>query len=216
MQERHIKSAVFDLDGTLMSSHTTIYKCTMKTFEEFNIAAEIKESEFYNKIGYHFKDIFEDFNISVPDLDIFIDKYKTLYFDFIDESKIYPNVLETLESLYSKGIKVSLLTTKAQDQAEKILEYFDLKKYFEIIMGRQSGFGVKPAPDALLHICNTVKIPIEETIMVGDSELDVRCGKNAGTRTCAVTFGYRNKQDLEKENPDFIISDFKELLEIIH
>ncbi|MGE5354514.1 MAG: HAD family hydrolase [Acidobacteriota bacterium] len=210
-----IRSVVFDLDGTLMSSSATIYKCTLRTFQEFNIAAEVSEEEFNKKIGYHFKDIFADFNISVPDLEGFIDRYKALYFDFIDESKVYPNVLEALEFLKSKGILTSLLTTKAQDQAERILEHFGLKDYFSIITGRQNGMAIKPAPDALLKICRETGVAPAETLMVGDSELDIRCGKNAGSLTCGVTFGYRLKEELEKENPDYLISDMKEIIGII-
>lgn len=210
-----IKSVVFDLDGTLMSSSSTIYKCTLKTFQEFNIAADLPEEEFNKKIGYHFKDIFDDFNISVPDLENFIDKYKSLYFDFINESVIYPNVLDTLDHLKNKSLYTSLLTTKAQDQAEKILEHFSLKDYFFIIMGRRNGMAIKPAPDALLRICEQTGIAPGQTLMVGDSELDIQCGKNAGALTCGVTFGYREKEQLQKENPDFLISDMKELIEIV-
>lgn len=210
-----IRSVVFDLDGTLMSSSATIYKCTLKTFQEFNIAAELSEEEFNKKIGYHFKDIFADFNISVPDLEDFIEKYKALYFDFIDESKVYPNVLLALEHLRENGVTTSLLTTKAQDQAERILEHFNLKDYFSFIVGRRNGMAIKPAPDALLMICSDTGIGPKETLMVGDSELDIRCGKNAGSLTCGVTFGYRQKEELEKENPDYLISDMKEIIGIV-
>lgn len=210
-----IASAVFDLDGTLMKSDATIYKCTQHTLRHFNIPGVMPEEEFNNKIGYHFKDIFEGFNISVPDLENFIAKYKTFYFDFIDESRIFPNVLETLGYLNKKGIKVSLLTTKAQDQAEKILGHFGMSEYFEQIVGRRPDMNIKPAPDALLYICEKTGVTAENTLMVGDSELDIRCGKNAGAHTCAVTFGYRKLSDLLKENPDIIINDMKELTKYI-
>jgi HAD superfamily hydrolase (TIGR01549 family) len=210
-----IKSIVFDLDGTLMSSNSTIYKCTLKTLKEFNITGEMPEEEFNLKIGHHFQDIFNDFNIVVPDLEGFIDKYKTYYFDFINESLVYPNVMETLQALKEKNIPVSLLTTKAQDQADKIIDHFGMREYFTIVVGRQNGLPVKPAPDALIKICSLTGVPPENTLMVGDSELDIRCGKNAGSYTCGVTFGYRSREALEKETPDYLISDMKELTGII-
>lgn len=210
-----IKNIVFDLDGTLMSSSSTIYKCTLRTFKEFNILAELPEEEFNNKIGHHFGDIFRDLNIDVPDLEGFIDKYKSLYFDYIDESLVYPNVVEMLKEMKNQKIPVSLLTTKAQDQAERILEHFQLSQYFNMIMGRRPGIAIKPAPDALLKICKDVGVPADYTLMVGDSELDIKCGKNAGALTCAVTFGYRTEEDLRSENPDYIISDMLELVKII-
>ncbi|MGE5682281.1 MAG: HAD family hydrolase [Bacillota bacterium] len=210
-----IKNVVFDLDGTLMSSNSTIYKCTLRTFKEFNIIAEMPEEEFNNKIGHHFGDIFREFNIDVPDLEGFIDKYKSLYFDFIDDSYVFPNVTDMLKALKERMIPVSLLTTKAQDQAEKILGHFKLDQYFNMIVGRRPGVAIKPAPDALLKICNEIGVPADYTLMVGDSELDIKCGKNAGALTCAVTFGYRTEEDLRKQNPDFVISDMMELVNIV-
>ncbi|MGE5845363.1 MAG: HAD family hydrolase, partial [Ignavibacteria bacterium] len=50
---------------------------------------------------------------------------------------------------------------------------------------------------------------------VGDSELDIRCGKNAGTLTCAAAYGYRSLEALSAEKPDYIISGINELLEFI-
>ncbi|MEI7811993.1 MAG: HAD family hydrolase [Ignavibacteria bacterium] len=211
---KQIKSIVFDLDGTLISSAPTIYKCMLRTFREFDIAVEIPEQEFNQKIGYHFKDIFEDFKIEVPDLESFINTYKQLYFEFIDESHLYPNVEKTLLKLADSGLSISLLTTKAQDQAEDILKHFNLTRYFNLIVGRRPGHKIKPAPDALHYICNELIIPAENTIMVGDSELDIQCGKNTGTKTCAVTFGYRTKPLLQLEEPDYIIDNIAELIGI--
>ena len=51
--------------------------------------------------------------------------------------------------------------------------------------------------------------------MVGDSEMDIRCGKNAGAKTCAVTFGYRSVEQIRAEDPDFIINDLAEIKSII-
>ena len=86
MNKNTIKNVVFDLDGTLMRSDSTIYKSTIKTLNDFNIQCELPEKEFTNKIGLHFKDIFNDFRIEVENLDYFIEKYKDCYFDFIDET----------------------------------------------------------------------------------------------------------------------------------
>ncbi len=210
-----IRNVVFDLDGTLTKSDSTIYKCTVKTLKEFDVVCELPEDQFNLKIGHHFKDIFDDFKIQMPDIENFIDQYKLNYFDFIHESAVYPNVEKVLDYLQKNNYYISLLTTKSQDQSEKILEHFGLSSYFNVIMGRRIEFPVKPAPDALIYICNVLGLQPENTMMVGDSELDIRCGKNAGTFTCGVTYGYRNRQSLVAEKPDYLISDIKELINII-
>ena len=211
-----IKSVVFDLDGTLMKSSSTIYKTTIKTLEEFNINPSFSENDFNTKIGYHFKDIFDDFNIDITDLEYFIEVYKSYYFDYIDDSKFYPNVFETLDVLNKNKITASILTTKAQDQVDKIIDHFSVRKYFSVIMGRRDGIKIKPAPDALLKICKMIGTAPANTIMVGDSDLDLQCGKAACTYTCAVTYGYGEKERLLNQKPDFVIDDIKELLSVIN
>jgi HAD superfamily hydrolase (TIGR01549 family) len=201
----------FDLDGTLVDSRETILKSTQAALDQLNIPHSIPENIFTNMIGKHFVDIFEELKIGVPDFEEFISIYKALYFDFIESSYLYNGVEETVEFLSKKNIKVSLLTTKGQDQAEKIIDHFKLRDSFDYLMGRRDGLAHKPSPDPLLYICKELQVKVAETLMIGDTELDIQCGKNAGSKTCGVLYGYRTKDQLEKEKPDFLISGLSEL-----
>lgn len=209
-----IKHVCFDLDGTLIDSYNTIYKTTLKTLEHLNIDGKFDEREFYKRIGHHFLDIFKELNISVTDIEHYINVYKSFYFNYIDESVLYPGVTELLDFLTSNNFKVSLLTTKGQDQAEKIISHFNLDKYFSCIMGRRIGMEIKPSPIPLIFICKEIMVSPSETLMVGDSELDIRCAKAAAAASCAVTFGYRSLETLQDEQPDFIMSDLKSIISI--
>lgn len=210
-QLKNIKLVCFDLDGTLMDSYDTIYKATIKTFELLSITGDIPHPEFYKMIGHHFADIFRELNIDIPDIEHFINIYKGIYFDFIDETKVYSGVFELLQFLKENNIKIALLTTKAQEQADKITAHFNLDNYFDMITGRRIGIPVKPAPEPLLLICEQLNVLPSETLMVGDTELDIRCGKAAGTKTCGVTFGFRTREALLKENADFIIDHYSNI-----
>ena len=212
----NIKHICFDLDGTLVKSDRTIYKATSKTLELLDIKGELEEDKFMKMIGMHFNDIFKNFNIDVPDFQKFIGIYKILYFNFIDESKIYPSVEETLSFLRNgKDLKISLLTTKGQDQAEKIINHFEFGKYFDFIMGRREGIAHKPSAEPLLFICDELKLSVKNTMIVGDTEMDVLCGKNAGAITCGVTYGYRTEESLRENNPDYLVNDFGELKSVV-
>lgn len=210
-----IKHICFDLDGTLVSSAKTIYKTTTKTLDELGIHYSLSEEEFNQMIGQHFKDIFEFFKIVVPDFEHFISVYKSNYFNFIDDSELYEGTRETLDKLKSLEMKITLLTTKAQDQAEKIISHFNLENYFDVIMGRRNGIPHKPSPEPLMMICNELSISTENSLMVGDTELDILCGKNAGALTCAATYGYRNQDILIIHKPDFLINSINELIHAI-
>lgn len=210
-----IKHVCFDLDGTLVKSAKTIYYTTIKTLDQLEMHYNLPESEFNKMIGQHFKDIFNHFEIDVPDFEQFIKIYKNNYFDFMNYSELYDGVTDTLSDLNYKNIKVSLLTTKAQDQAERIINHFNLDNYFNLIMGKRDGIPHKPSPEPLMMICNELNVELTETIMVGDTELDILCGKNAGSKTCATTFGYRDTEVLKSYNPDFLISSLTEIINLL-
>jgi HAD superfamily hydrolase (TIGR01549 family) len=212
---KRIKHLCFDLDGTLMDSLTTIYRTTLKTLDILKIENSLPEAELKNRIGYHFSDIFRELKIPVADVEHFINVYKQMYFNYIDDSRIYPGVIEVLKYLKKNNYRVSLLTTKAQDQAEKITEYFRLSDYFNLLMGGRPGIAVKPSPEPLIKICNELNIQPAATLMIGDAEIDIACGKNARALTCAALYGYRERDKLFEMNPDFVVEDIKEITSII-
>jgi HAD superfamily hydrolase (TIGR01662 family) len=210
-----IKHVAFDMDGTLVCSHKTIYNTTIHTLRLFKIENEIPEDKFEGLIGLHFGDLLPIFDIHIADMEGFINEFKTHYFDYIKDSYLYPDVIETLVELKRLGIKTSILTTKGQDQTEKIVRYFNIAEHFDYLMGRRIGMAHKPSPEPLLAICNELGIKPEDSLMVGDSELDVQCGKNAGSKTASVTYGYRKREELVLSEPDFIIDNLISLKYII-
>lgn len=210
MHKNKINHICFDLDGTLVDSKKTILESTKAALDKFNIKYKISADVFNSMIGMHFVDIFKELQIEDVDFEQFITIYKSLYFDFIDYSNLYQGVSETLKYLKEKQIKISLLTTKGQDQAEKIIDHFNLMSSFNYLMGRRNGLAHKPSAEPLLVICNSLQVEPNETLIVGDTELDIQCGKNAGAKTCGVVYGYRTKEQIEKEKPDLIISGLNE------
>lgn len=206
---------IFDLDGTIIDSKETIYLATVEAFVLYGSPVSIPKERFNGMIGKHFVDIFSELNLHVEDFEEFLSIYKSLYFKYIGSSIVYPGVFEIMEYLKQKGVKVALITTKSHDQTIKIMDYFNLSKYFDNISGRINGMPIKPEAEPLLQICNELGVPPKKSIIVGDTELDIRCGKNALAATCAVTYGYRDISFLKNENPDFIIDDFFAIKNII-
>jgi len=215
LNNNKVKHICFDLDGTLVDSKNTILESTKAALDKLNIEYKISEDVFNNMIGKHFVDIFLELNINDVDFEQFISIYKAFYFDFIHSSYLYEGVKETLDYLNQRQIKVSLLTTKGQDQAEKIIDHFNLRKSFNYLMGRRDGLAHKPSPEPLIVICKDLRVEPAESLFVGDTELDIQCGKNAGTKTCGVLYGYRKREQIEKEKPDWIISNIGEIKSII-
>lgn len=210
-----MKHFAFDLDGTILESSGTIHKSTLAALKHIGRFHDIPKSALDRKIGWHFEDIFRSLDIHVPNLDEFLDIFLKVYFDYLDESYLYEGMSELLEELHSVGYFVSLVTTKAQPQAERLLMEFGIRDKFDYVMGRRKGVNHKPSPEPLLITCQHLNVRPEETVIIGDTEMDIQCGKNAGTKTCCVTYGYRTIEELQSEEPDYIAEDTGRLREIL-
>lgn len=197
---------VFDLDGTLTDSEETIYKAAVSTLAEYGIHNAITAEQMRARIGAHFADIFHELDIPITDMESFIEKYIVHYFRYIDGTFVYEGVEDLLRHLKAEGHAVALLTTKAQDQADLIIDHFRLRKYFDLVMGRRPELPVKPDPGGLLSIIAELGFTPETTVMIGDSEFDIRCGKNAGTGTVGCLYGFRSEEFLRNEQPDYLIA----------
>lgn len=207
----NLELVVFDMDGTLMRSDLTIYKTMLRTFEDYNIQTEIPYDKFKDFIGFHFKDIFDYFNVEVGNLKDFINIYKGYYFNYIDDTFFYDGVLEGLSIIKNKGYKTAILTTKAQDQLEKIIDHFQLNDKFDFLCGRREGWQIKPHPEPLLKICEYLKVNPHNTLMVGDTWLDVECANAAGANSCFVEYGYGKYTEI-KSNTKFTVKQFNNLV----
>ena len=78
-------------------------------------------------------------------------------------------------------------------------------------MGRREGIAYKPSAEPLLIICNELEVDPKDTMIVGDTELDILCGKNAGAITCGVSYGYRTEESLKANNPDYLVNEISEI-----
>jgi len=210
-----LKLAIFDLDGTITESHKTIYYSAESALKEMNIPFNIDEASFKKFIGMPFKDIFAQKNIPVDNYDRFLKIYLEYYYQFLNETIVYDGISYVFDILKENKIEIALLTTKIQNQAEYILKHFNIAQYFNYTMGRREGIPVKPSPVPIFNICKDLRINPEDSCMVGDTEMDVLAGKNAGSLTVAVTYGYRDKYFLMEYNPDYLIDYPMDFLQIL-
>jgi HAD superfamily hydrolase (TIGR01549 family) len=123
------------------------------------------------------------------------------------ETTRYPGVLNALQVL---GGRKGTATTKGTPTTRAILEQFELLPYFDHVQGTD-GFPCKPAPDVLFRALEALGGKPEDCLFVGDSAADMEAGRRAGVRICAVTYGYGKPEALAKWDPDYWISDLREL-----
>jgi phosphoglycolate phosphatase len=137
-----------------------------------------------------------------------------VYFDcyrprLLDQTHLYPGVLEALEALASRHLAV--LTNKPGDFSRAILEGLGVARFFRRIYGGGDLPAKKPDPIGLQRLLAEAGATPFQAVMVGDSAIDVRTGRAAGVRTVGVRYGF-DPEGLRREAPDLLVDDLRELI----
>ena len=201
---------LFDIDGTLLDSARDICGAIQETLEPTG-CGPLAYEYLRGFIGLHLVDCFGDVlpHYTPEQMDELVQRYRALYpARGHTLTSIYPGVEETLAGLDARK---TTATTKGTKGSRQILEQFGLLAYFDHVQGTD-GFPCKPAPDVILRGMQALGVTPEETLMIGDAPSDMIAGKRAGVRTCAVRYGYGKPEELAQLEPDYWISDLRELL----
>lgn len=129
--------------------------------------------------------------------------------NLVVRSALYPSVRETLE--HFKSLPMAVISNKTTEFVGPLLERLDIRRYFKMVIGADSGLPLKPAPEAVQTIMAEFKAPKERTLIVGDGTTDVLTGKAAGIITCSVTYGFRSEEELRAAGPDYVIREMSDL-----
>jgi HAD superfamily hydrolase (TIGR01509 family) len=128
-------------------------------------------------------------------------------------TQAYPGVILTLQALST--FTLGVVTTKESGEAEIVLRRLALIPFFQHIEGGSPGLHLKPAPDTILAALAALHCAPLHTLMVGDTPADILAGKAAGTKTCAVTYGFGTRETLLQCAPDYVIDSFGELVDLV-
>lgn len=208
---------ILDFDGVVIDSAGDICAAVNHTRALFSLPA-LSLPTIMNYIGDGVKALIErSFAGSDPET---TDKALTLYREYyrahlLDETRLYPHVECTLETLSKLGKKIALVTNKSESLAELILTGLGVKTYFDLIVGPESVTLMKPDPQGIIKVLEAFRNPARRAIMVGDTHTDIEAGRRAGTWTGAARYGLGDKEALIKSQPDIIIDDLSELLEYL-
>lgn len=132
--------------------------------------------------------------------------------NLVVRSRLYPGVREILE--HFKAVSKAVISNKALEFVQPLLESLGIAGSFRMVLGADAGLPLKPAPDALLHIMESLGAPKELTVMVGDGTTDMKAGRAAGVTTCAVTYGFRSVEELRAVGPDHVIHALSDLMKL--
>ena len=177
-----IKAVLFDMDGVIVDSAeaNAKYFSDMLNYNGHNIVltTEMYRRKYYPMTGF---DILKSFLPSVSDEKL-NDMLKNFSYSGYEKfMKLQTGIMETLESL-SRRYKLGVVTNRRKLGTELVLKNFDLGRYFLVIMSREDVNNPKPHPEPLLKALEKLKVEPEESIYVGDNDVDVRAAKAANVK----------------------------------
>ncbi len=212
------KCCVFDMDGTLADTIESIAYFGNAALAEIGLApVDVERYKIFvgdgaatlvhRLLDFHGCDTPENF-------ETVFHKYKSDYDDdFMYLTKPYDGIIELLEELKKRGIKVGIFSNKPHSTAQKVSDIMFGSRLIDICRGENAGVPVKPDPTGLFMLLDDFGAKPEECIYIGDTGTDVETGKSAGAFTVGVLWGFRKRPELEPA--DAVISHPSEILKFL-
>jgi len=206
----------FDVDGTLVDATRDIVNATNFMLRTLG-HKEKPYKEIVSHIGTGVSDLIRK-SLEVSSRDPLVKKGVELYGNYyvghaVDEAILYPHVRDVLK--HFKGKRKFVLTNRYKRFAEKVLEAFEIDKYFEAVIGGDDEECLKPMKCLIDRTFSKFSVDHKKAMIVGDMDIDVMTGKNSGVATCFVTYGLGKASDVMKLKPDYVIDDIAELKKFV-
>ena len=210
------KLCTFDLDGTLVNSIYDIAGAVNRSLEKMGKKTH-KIEEYYRFVG---DGMIMLCRRALPDgteeeVNTLIQLYQEDYLkNCCVETVPYDGVPAMLEELKKSGMQLAIITNKPQSQTEEVVDKLLGKEYFSFIIGSGGEYPCKPDTTALETIEKELNIKKDEVWHIGDSDVDMRLGVNAGVSALGAVWGFRSEEELKGAGATAILHNIPELMVI--
>jgi pyrophosphatase PpaX len=208
-----IKGILFDLDGTVINTNELIFQSFEYALENV-LHTTLSRDVLRTTFGKPLAQIMEEMggNQAQELRKAFVD------YSIAHETDIYlfPHVEDTLKELKARNIGTAVVTSRLYRSALRDLHQFELEKYFDVFITPEATEKHKPNPEPALKALELLGIKPQEAIMVGDSGLDLLCGKQAGCKTAAVRYSLFPEEELAQHQPDYMLDSLLDLLPLVN
>lgn len=208
---------LFDLDGTLTNPEIGITNCVMYALEKFNIKVEDRK-ELHPFIGPPLTYSFQTYyGLSEADSELAVKYYRERFsVKGLYENEVYEGVDKLLKQLKESGKILVIATSKPEEYTLKILEHFDLLKYFDYVAGATMDGSRGEKADVIRYALEISGIEDKtEAIMIGDRKYDILGAKENGLASIGVLFGFGDYEELTKEGADYISECVEDILKYV-
>jgi phosphoglycolate phosphatase len=183
---------VFDLDGTLIDSRVDLANAANALIEELGGAPQPVEA-ITGMVGEGARLLVRRALAAAglaADEEAALARFLELYDErLLVHTAMYPGTRDLLDRL-AADTQLAVLTNKPQHHTDRILDGLGIARYFAHVVGGDTPLGRKPDPAGLRHLIALTGTPDAESVMVGDSAIDLRTARAAGIRICLVRYGF--------------------------
>lgn len=203
------KLVIFDLDGTLFNTTGAMTACGNYALEHLGLPLLTPE-EYARVSGGGVEAFVCDVLSAAGDRDhANFDEFWRLYLEknglLTEDANVpYDGVEHVLSELKRRGVRLAVLSNKDEASCIPIVENAFGKGMFDCIVGGREGVPPKPDPTAVRALLRELGVSSEEGLYIGDTEIDMQTGQNAGLDTVAALWGYRERKVLEAYSPKYL------------
>ncbi len=211
-----IRGVIFDLDGTLLDTLQDLADAANATLDRFGFPVHSTDAYRYF-VGEGLMTLIErilpEKNRSQQEIAACMDTFMQLYGQSWDlRSRPYEGIMEMLGQLHEAGLKLAVLSNKPHAFTQLCVQRFFPSDTFDFVYGQREGVPKKPDPSAAKEIAVLMQLEPQQILYVGDSATDMQTGNGAGMFTMGVLWGFRERQELEKNKAGKIISHPSEIV----
>ncbi len=210
-----IKACIFDLDGTLINSIDDLAVAMNEALKQ--VGQKTHDADAYRQFVGNGTDVLVeralDFDLEHKEA---VKAYFLDYYGQHDDvfTAPYDGINELLDALIKRGIQIAIVTNKNHLRTIAIVEKLFKDVPFVAVYGDDQTT-IKPNPTKTLQALDKLGVSKDACLFIGDSDVDMQTGNNAGLKAVGVLWGFRSETELKKAGADVIISQPNELLNYI-
>lgn len=211
------KLAIFDLDGTLVDSLSSIADACNKALTRNGLdKRNLDEYKYFAGDGaleLVKRAVYVSGDTNYEKLDDVFNSYKEIFEkDCTIGVKPFDEINNLLDELKKRNVKLAVLTNKPHNRALDVVAKVFGENFFDEILGYKDEETKKPNPYGALKICEKLGVEPKDCVYIGDTDTDVKTGINANMYTVGVTWGFRDREELIENNAHLVIDSPLELI----
>ncbi len=214
-----IRACIFDLDGTLLDTLSTISHYANQTLKKFGLPAIPRERYRY-LVGNGARVLLERMFAETQGDPAVLDAAFTDYTESYEKEPLYltapyDGILNLLAELKCRNIKTAVLSNKPHLPTCAVIDAIFGDGAFDRCYGQREGVPIKPDPTALLALMDELGVRPEECLYIGDTATDMQTGRGAGAKTVGVLWGFRDREELIESGGEILLEDPMQLLDFL-